>query len=131
MTKDSSSSPTSNRARAIEKAAENTLALSQSAARASGALARLIGAAPLRHVHVLVHKPSIADPEVFQQEAFSLYRYTIRLLLERVSWLCRDTVRANEGDGKAELILSNRSAMSYDDLRQYLVRLQACRPADR
>lgn len=87
-------------------------------------LARLIGEAPLRHVHVLVHKPSIADPEVFQQEAFSLYRYTIRLLLERVSWLCRDTVRANEGDGKAELIFSNRSAMSYDDLRQYLVRLQ-------
>ncbi|GAB7550401.1 DUF3800 domain-containing protein [Cupriavidus sp. 8B] len=87
-------------------------------------LARLIGEAPLRHAHVLVHKPSISDPEIFQQEAYSLYRYTIRLLLERVSWLCRDTVRAGEGDGTAELIFSNRSAMSYDDLRQYMVRLQ-------
>ncbi len=87
-------------------------------------LARLIGEAPLRHAHVLVHKPSIADPEIFQQEAFSLYRYTIRLLLERVSWLCRDTVRKGEGDGKAELIFSNRSAMSYRDLHEYMVRLQ-------
>lgn len=87
-------------------------------------LARMIGEAPLRHAHVLVHKPSIADPEIFQQEAYSLYRYTIRLLLERVSWLCRDTARDGEGDGTAELIFSNRSAMSYDDLRQYMERLR-------
>ncbi|CAG9268310.1 conserved hypothetical protein [Paraburkholderia unamae] len=88
--------------------------------------ARRIGEAPIRHIHVLVHKPSIADPENFQQEKFSLYRYATRLLLERVSWLCRDHYRPGDaGDGRAELIFSNRSAMSYADLREYLRRLQA------
>lgn len=87
---------------------------------------RRIGESPLRHIHVLVHKPSITDPEKFQQEKFSLYRYATRLLLERVSWLCRDYYRsADGGDGRAELIFSNRSAMSYADLRDYLRRLRS------
>ena len=34
--------------------------------------------------------------------------------------MCRDNYRDNEGDGTAEIIFSNRSAMSYDDLRSYL-----------
>ena len=89
---------------------------------------RRIGEAHLRHMHVLVHKPSIVDPENFQQEKFSLYRYATRLLLERVSWLCRDNYRAGDhGDGRAELIFSNRSAMSYRDLCNYL-RLLRTRP---
>lgn len=81
-------------------------------------LVRLIGAAPIRTVSVLIHKPSIPHPETFQQEAHKLYRYCTRLLLERVSWLCRD--HARDGKCLADLIFSNRSAMSYDDLRGYL-----------
>lgn len=88
-------------------------------------LARLIGKMPSRTVSVLVHKPSIEAPELFQQEAYSLYRYASRLLLERVSWLCRDHHKKGLGDGKVELIYSNRSAMSYDDLRTYLQQLKA------
>lgn len=84
------------------------------------ALARLIGQAKARTVNVLIHKPSIAEPEVFQQQRYSLYRYASRLLLERVSWLCRDHHKSGEGDGRAESIFSNRSAMSYDELRDYL-----------
>lgn len=87
-------------------------------------LARLLAQAPIRTVSVLIHKPSIAEPEVFQQKPFQLYRYASRLMLERVSWLCRDYRRADDGDGRAELVFSNRSAMSYDDLRGYLRRLQ-------
>lgn len=64
--------------------------------------ARAIGQAPLRTVSVL----------------------TTRLLLERVSWLCRDRRIDGEGDGTAEITFSNRSAMSYDDLRQYLGHLK-------
>lgn len=86
-------------------------------------LARLLAQAPVRTVSVLIHKPSIAEPEVFQQKPFQLYRYASRLMLERVSWLCRDHRRAGEGDGRVELVFSNRSAMSYDDLRGYLRRL--------
>lgn len=89
------------------------------------ALARLIGQMPSRTVSVLVHKPSIPDPENFQREAYALYRYASRLLLERVSWLCRDHRRRQDtGNGKVDLIYSNRSAMSYDALRDYLIRLR-------
>ncbi|MEI7843937.1 MAG: DUF3800 domain-containing protein, partial [Gallionellaceae bacterium] len=87
-------------------------------------LARLIGQAQARTVSVLIHKPSIPDPENFQQQKYSLYRYACRLLLERVSWLCRDHHKAGEGNGRAEFIFSNRSAMSYDDLRTYLHQLK-------
>ena len=87
-------------------------------------LARLIGAAPVRTVNVLIHKPSIPEPEVFQQQAYALYRYATRLLVERVSWLCRDNFRTGQGDGGVEIVFSNRSAMSYDDLRGYLQKLK-------
>lgn len=87
-------------------------------------LARMIGQIKARAVNVLIHKPSITEPEVFQQQKYSLYRYACRLLLERVSWLCRDHHKTGEGNGRAELIFSNRSAMSYDDLRNYLQQLK-------
>jgi hypothetical protein len=79
---------------------------------------RVVSGAPIRTVHVMAHKPSIQNPENYQQERHKLYRYLTRLLLERVSWLCRDN--AQDGRCEADLIFSNRSAMSYDDLREYL-----------
>ena len=80
-----------------------------------------IAAARLRVVSVLVHKPSIQEPEKFS-ERFLLYRYASRYLLERVSWLCRD--HAIEGATAAKVTFSNRSAMSYEELRGYLRRLK-------
>lgn len=93
-------------------------------------LARLIGNASLRTVSVLIHKPSIAEPEVFQNQRYSLYRYATRLLAERISWLCRDHRRTGMGNGRVELIFSNRSAMSYDELREYLESLNGNQAAD-
>jgi hypothetical protein len=78
-----------------------------------------IAAAPLRVVTVLVHKPSILAPEVFERPHL-LYFYSVRHLLERVSWLCRDHRREEDGDGTAEIVFSNRSGMSYEALRQYM-----------
>lgn len=86
-------------------------------------VARVIGNLPVKTVSILIHKPSIADPEIFQQDAYSLYRYASRLLLERISWLCRDHRKKDEGDGRVQLIYSNRSAMSYEDLRAYISQL--------
>jgi hypothetical protein len=63
-------------------------------------LARLIGSAPVRTVSVLIHKPSIAEPELFQQQAYALYRYATRLLVERISWLCRDNHRTGQEMGR-------------------------------
>lgn len=86
------------------------------------AYARMIGEAnvPLRTVSVLIYKPAIEAPEKFQAQKHLLYRYASRLLLERVSWFCRDNHIKGEGDGTAEIIFSNRDQMSYDDLRDYL-----------
>jgi hypothetical protein len=83
-----------------------------------------IAQAPLRTVSVLVHKPSLKEPETFQ-ERYRLYFYAVRYLFERVSWYCRDhRIPHDTGDGSAEIIFSNRSGMSYNDLREYLVQLE-------
>ncbi|MEY4201986.1 MAG: Ralstonia phage RsoM1USA, partial [Verrucomicrobiota bacterium] len=60
---------------------------------------RRVGAMPIRTVSVLVYKPLISEPEKFQNTKYLLYRYATRLLVERVSWLCRDHRKTGEGDG--------------------------------
>jgi hypothetical protein len=80
-----------------------------------------IARARLRTVTVCVHKPSIHDPEKFADK-FLLYHYATRFLLERVSWLCRDKRYTQEDI--AEVIFSNRSHMSYEALRDYLLLLR-------
>jgi len=79
-----------------------------------------VAEAKIKTISVLIHKPSLRDPEKFQAEKFLLYRYACRYLLERVSWLCRDRHNPGEGSGRADIIFSNRSIMSYDDLKTYL-----------
>lgn len=82
-----------------------------------------IAQASLRIVNILVHKPSLTEPEVFQQ-GYRLYFYAVRYLLERVSWFCRDHRRADDpGDGTAEIVFSNRASMSYTEMREYLTLL--------
>lgn len=80
-----------------------------------------------RTVSVISYKPHIPDPETYQANKNLLYRYLTRLLIERVSWLCRDTLRPGEGDGSAEIVFSDRASMSYVLLRSYieLLRQQA------
>lgn len=91
---------------------------------------RRVGTLPIRTVNVLVYKPLIAEPEKFQNTKYLLYRYTTRLLLERVSWLCRDHRKPGEGNGFTEVIFSNRSNMSYDEIRGYLRLLRCQAQAD-
>jgi hypothetical protein len=79
-----------------------------------------ISTAQLRTVSILIHKPSLKEPEKFH-ERFRLYYYTVRYLLERVSWYCRDhKLPKDSGDGSAEIIFSNRSGMSYQEMGEYL-----------
>lgn len=83
-----------------------------------------IAAAQLKIISILIYKPRLRDPEKFQSEKFLLYRYASRYLLERVSWLCRDKHNPGEGSGRADVIFSNRSIMSYEDLKGYLETLK-------
>lgn len=78
--------------------------------------AELIGQRRFRTVSVAVYKPAISAPENFN-ERYRLYFYATRYLIERVSWLCRDTRR--KPTDKAEIIFSNRAGMSYPELRDY------------
>ena len=74
----------------------------------------------IRCISVLFHKASIKEPEKFQ-DRYRLYFYSIRLLLERVSWFCRDHMSPKyPGDGTAEIIFSNRAGMSYEEMKKYL-----------
>lgn len=83
-----------------------------------------IAQANLRTVSILVHKPSLVEVETFA-ERYRLYFFAVRLLLERLSWYCRDhTSKADAGDGSVELIFSNRAGMSYVELCGYLDRLR-------
>lgn len=74
-------------------------------------------------VNVLVYKPALERAPYLSSSPFALYFYACRLLVERVSWLCRDTP-ALSASGPAELIFSNRSAMSYAALSRYLSHVQ-------
>ncbi|MBC7871712.1 MAG: DUF3800 domain-containing protein [Chitinophagaceae bacterium] len=74
----------------------------------------------LKTVSVFIYKPVIRNVEIFQQRN-RLYFYAARLLLERVSWYCRDHKTTHTlGDGSAEIIFSNRGGMKYEELRSYL-----------
>ena len=81
----------------------------------------LIGESELCIISILTSKRNL-PPDYPTKPKYTLYRYMCRLLLERISWLCRD--RPRPGDGTAKLIFSNRAAMSYDDLRNYLTMLK-------
>lgn len=71
---------------------------------------------------VVAHKESLVDSTLISNSR--LYFYATRMLLERVSWLCRDAPgRYKDGDGTCLVVFSNRSNLSYEDLRDYLLRL--------
>lgn len=79
---------------------------------------------PVKVASVCYYKPLIKDKDKFQSPNL-LYFYTTRYLIERVSWLARDTYKNGEpGNGKAEIVFSNRSAMNYSSLLEYFDRLR-------
>ncbi|MFN0055546.1 MAG: DUF3800 domain-containing protein [Planctomycetales bacterium] len=76
----------------------------------------------VRLISILCHKPSLKETE-YLREKHRLYFYSVRYLFERISWLCRDAPRT-AGNGKVSLVFSNRSGMSYDEIRNYMASLR-------
>jgi len=72
---------------------------------------------------VAVHKPAIGQQDTFRKKNL-MYFYSIRYLMERVSWFIRDNAIDGEGDGKGELWFSKRKSLSYSDLLNYLFHLK-------
>jgi hypothetical protein len=81
-----------------------------------------ISRASLRVVTLLVHKPSVPEPEAFKRSNL-LYFHAVNELLERVSHLFQ-SARPRGGDGTAEVLLSNRSSMRDEDLSRSILRPQ-------
>ncbi|MFN7849432.1 MAG: hypothetical protein ACK5NV_05900 [Burkholderiales bacterium] len=89
-----------------------------------GVLTQEFAQTSLLTVSVCIHKASTQEPERFLLSKHLLYHYAGRYLLECVSWLCREQRNPGVGNGQAEVIFSNRSQMSYDELRGYLCKLR-------
>lgn len=87
-----------------------------------------ISKARVRCSSIAVRKPSLNEPEVFQAAKRRLYIYTVRYLVERVSWFCREMRKRDDpGDGTADITFSHRRGMSYEGIRSYLEGLKALR----
>lgn len=78
----------------------------------------------LRFVSVIINKRAIKRPEIFTAQRGRLYYYAVRLLLERVSWLCRDTAKKLSANNNAKVIFEHRKRLKHDDLVSYLNLLQ-------
>lgn len=84
-----------------------------------------VSTAPITTASVLVQKEKIRNPETFRAQAFRLYFYTTRLLLERVSWFCRDYAASHQLEtAEAQIIFEHRRRLSYEDLKSYLLLLR-------
>jgi hypothetical protein len=80
-----------------------------------------------RSIVLMVYKPCLTDPESFQDDN-RLYFYFTRYLLERASWLCRDSNEAKNkqiGDGTARVVFSRMNEMSHEKIREYFKHLQS------
>ena len=83
-----------------------------------------IASLPVVTFVVACHKPTLKEPEKFS-EHYRLYFYSVRLLLERLSWFCRDSpVSRSLQNSTCSVVFSNRAAMSYAELRTYVTLLK-------
>ncbi len=84
---------------------------------------KALGSLRVRLVHVCINK-RLLPPGHGLDANRRLHRYAIRLLLERISWLCRDKYIPGQGDGRCKLNFAHCKNLSYDMVNQYLAKLQ-------
>ena len=74
----------------------------------------------------MIHKPSLTEVESLRDQN-RLYFYYTRYLLERASWLCRDSREASahqHGDGTAKVIFSSMNELSRANIEAYFKKLE-------
>lgn len=80
---------------------------------------------------VIINKRRIEQPEIFTAAPFRLYFYATRLLMERVSWYCRDVANgAHLQNCEAKIVFEHRKHLSYEKLKQYFQVLQVAATND-
>ena len=90
-----------------------------------------IAATDLTISSIIVNKRHILQPQIFTTGPFRLYFYAARLLLERISWHCRDFARnSNLPNCETKIIFEHRRHLSYEALRDYFRLLRGPDNAD-
>ncbi len=85
---------------------------------------RRVGNLDIRTINIAVYKPLIRDVGKFKGERHLLYRYLTRFLVERLCLLVNRSFRTPlDRNRSTEIIFSDRSNMSYEEVRSYLRRL--------
>lgn len=75
---------------------------------------------PITTFHIALHKASI-EGSAMSGKASMEYSYLIKLLLERISWYARQQCHAlDPNDSTCRLVFSQRSELSYDEIKKYL-----------
>lgn len=88
--------------------------------------AQNIGQSPcIRTVTVLVYKP-LLDQRIFRRKGNRLFHYATRLLVERISWCCRDWAGL-EAEARVRLVFSSKGGLKAKEIAQYLNRLETQR----
>jgi hypothetical protein len=77
---------------------------------------------PITLVSIAVHKPSIPEESALRKNKHYVFHYATKLLVERVSWYCRD--HKEETRGVAKLVFSERGQLSEERLRTHFDKLK-------
>lgn len=87
-------------------------------------IARLIADLPIRIVAVFAHKPSL-EAIGSHNKYGDLYFFMSHLLLERISWVCRDSFEFHPyGDGTSKIIFSERANLKMDTFADYVKKIK-------
>lgn len=98
---------------------------SKAARNAQWLYAKHLGAARVQIATVICHKDSFQKDTMLTKNG-DLYFYASQLLLERISWICRDAhAREPSGNGKCAMMFSRRRTLDYERFQQYATRIKA------
>lgn len=86
-------------------------------------VAKELGALRVRLIHICINKKQLPPNHGLDIDR-RLHRYAIRLLLERISWMCRDNAVQGEGDGRCKLNFAHCKNLSYEMVGKYLEKLK-------
>lgn len=78
---------------------------------------------PMRFATVIVHKPSLTQ---LGAKYGDIYHYASQLILERISWICRDADKIDaEPDPRCRILFSERQTLRADRFIEYSERILA------
>lgn len=86
--------------------------------------AKHLGAARIQIATIICHKASFQKDTMLTKNG-DLYFYASQLLLERISWICRDAhEREPSGNGKCAMVFSRRRTLDYERFQGYAERIK-------